>query len=147
MWLNFPKMYLVPGGACFAFSFHMFNSILKFHKRPQRGRFGSWKGWNEGTWWYIHACCQDILVSDLSLVIFPQTVFSSRFKLLPSLIVCGDLVLIAYICFFPLRWSPPILYWHPRQCILVTEEEMERVCKFVKIIQFAKTLLVRLKFF
>lgn len=54
-------------------------------------------------WWYIHACCQDILVSDLLLVTFPQTVFSSRVKLLPSLIVCGDLVLTACICFFTLR--------------------------------------------
>lgn len=91
-------------------------------------------------WWYIHACCQDILVSDLLLVTF-QIVFSSRFKLLPSLIVCGDLVLTACICSLHFEMTPSHIILTSSAVCLVTEEEMERVCKFVKIIQFAKTLL------
>ena len=86
--------------------------------------------------------CIWFVVSDIS-----PDCLQFQIQLLRSLIVCGDLVLTAYVCFFTLRWSPPILYWHPWQCILVTEEQVERVCKFMKIIQFAKTLLVRLKFF
>lgn len=150
---------MVHGGAylvaclypIFAFSFQCSMDISSIPSKNSisilRVKDSSWKGWNEGTWRY-HTCCQDTLVSDLLLVTFSPANLQSQIQ---TSSLSGSSwrssPLQAYACSLPLRLPSPILYWHLRQYILVTAEEMERDCNFKKIIQFSKTFLGRLQFF